>query len=55
MEGEHLYPRLGGIEYAFVLVGTGHLTLQTTGTLARVYMQGSLHGEISFVDCQTPL
>jgi hypothetical protein len=43
MEGENLYTRLGGIEDPFVLVRTGHLALQTTGTLDGVYMQGSLH------------
>ena len=36
VEGENLDAGFGRVEYAFVLVGTGHFTLQTTRTLFRV-------------------
>jgi hypothetical protein len=46
MEGEHLDARLGGIEQAFLLVGTGHLALQAAGAFERIDVQGSLHGNL---------
>jgi hypothetical protein len=43
VEVEYLDAGLGGIEDAFVFVGTGHLALQTPGTLLGIDVQGLHH------------